>query len=181
MAKDLNKVMIIGRLGADPELRYTQGGQAICSFRVASGRSWRDAGGNQHEDTEWFRVVAWEKLGEVCTQYLTKGSRVYVEGRLQTRKWQDATGQDRYSTEVVAGDMIMLDSRREIGGGTPPQGPDSADPGIPDAEPGDDDVLFPTRGAAPAQTRPPATRHVPGVRKSSAGAVKAFADEDLPF
>ncbi|MBK8200264.1 MAG: single-stranded DNA-binding protein [Acidobacteria bacterium] len=181
MAKDLNKVMIIGRLGADPELRYTQGGQAICSFRVASGRSWRDAGGNQHEDTEWFRVVAWDKLEETCTQYRTKGSRVYVEGRLQTRKWQDATGQDRHSTEVVAGDMIMLDSRREIGGGTPPQGRIVPTLGFPMRSQATTTCCSPTRGAAPAQTRPPATRHVPGVRKSSAGAVKAFADEDLPF
>ncbi len=100
MGKDLNKVMLTGHLGADPEMRYTSQGSAVTTFRVASGRRWKSADGVDHDDTEWFRVVAWDKLGEICNQYLTKGTRVYVEGRLQTRKWQDQTGADRYSTEV---------------------------------------------------------------------------------
>jgi single-strand DNA-binding protein len=111
MAKDLNKVQLTGHLGADPEMRYTAQGSAVTSFRVASNRSWKDRDGNPHEDTEWFRVVAWDKLGEICNQYLTKGTRVYVEGRLQTRKWTDQQGQERYSTEVIAQDMIILSSR----------------------------------------------------------------------
>lgn len=111
MAKDLNKVQLTGHLGADPEMRYTSQGSAVTSFRVASNRTWKDRDGNAHEDTEWFRIVAWDKLGEICNQYLTKGTRVYVEGRLQTRKWTDQNGQDRYSTEVVAQDMIILSSR----------------------------------------------------------------------
>ena len=112
MAKDLNKVMLTGYLGADPEMRYTPQGSAVTTFRVASGRSWKSSDGSQHEETEWFRCVAWDKLGEICNQYLTKGTRVYVEGRLRTNKWQDKeTGQDRYSTEVIASDMIMLDGR----------------------------------------------------------------------
>ncbi len=113
MARDLNKVMITGRLGADPEMRYTPQGSPVTTFSVASGRTWRSADGTQHNDTEWFRVVAWEKLAEICNQYLTKGAQVYVEGRLQTRKYQDRDGNDRYSTEVIASDMIMLGSRRE--------------------------------------------------------------------
>ena len=111
MSKDLNKVQMTGRLGADPEMRLTPQGHAVTTFRVASNRSWRSAEGESQEDTEWFRVVAWNKLAEVCNQYLAKGARVYVEGRLQTRQWQDQDGQTRYSTEVIASDMIMLDIR----------------------------------------------------------------------
>jgi single-strand DNA-binding protein len=113
MAKDLNKVQLTGHLGADPEMRYTAQGSAVTTFRVASNRTWKDRDGGTHEDTEWFRIVAWDKLGEICNTYLTKGTRVYVEGRLQTRKWTDRDGQDRYTTEVVAQDMIILSSRSE--------------------------------------------------------------------
>src|SRR5689334_16525267 len=105
--------MLTGYLGADPEMRYTAQGSAVTTFRVASGRAWKSADGTQHDDTEWFRVVAWERLGEICNQYLTKGTRVYVEGRLQTRKWQDKDGQDRYTTEVIANDMIILSSKQD--------------------------------------------------------------------
>ena len=114
MAKDLNKVMLTGRLGADPEMRYTPQGTAVTTFRVASNRSWNSSDGTAHDDTEWFRIVAWEKLGEICNQYLQKGTRVYVEGRLQTRKWQDKdTGQDRYLTEVVG--VVEDKSRHQLG------------------------------------------------------------------
>src|SRR5215211_37874 len=114
MAKDLNKVMLTGHLGADPEMRYTSQGSAVTTFRVASGRRWKSADGVDHDDTEWFRVVAWDKLGEICNQYLTKGTRVYVEGRLQTRNWDDKnTGEKRYMTEVIAQDMIILSSRND--------------------------------------------------------------------
>ena len=113
MSKDLNKVMLTGYLGADPEMRYTAQGSAVTTFRAASGRTWKSADGTQHDDTEWFRIVAWDKLGEICNQYLTKGTRVYVEGRLQTRKWQDQNGQDRYTTEVIANDMIILSSKQD--------------------------------------------------------------------
>jgi single-strand DNA-binding protein len=112
MAKELNKVQLTGRLGADPEMRLTSQGHAVTTFRVASNRSWRGADGEAHEDTEWFRVVAWNKLAEICSQFLAKGARVYVEGRLQTRQWQDQEGQTRSSIEVIANDMIMLDTRR---------------------------------------------------------------------
>ena len=112
MSKDLNKVMIIGRLGADPELRFTPQGTPVTTFRVASGRQWRDADGTTHEDTEWFRVVVWNKLAELCHETLTKGSRIYIEGRVQTRTWQDQAGQDRYITEVIVSEVILLDARK---------------------------------------------------------------------
>jgi single-strand DNA-binding protein len=112
MSKDLNKVLIIGHLGADPELRFTPQGTPVTTFRVASGRTWKDADSTAHEDTEWFRVVVWNKLAEVCNTHLAKGSRVYIEGRVQTRKWQDQAGQDRYTTEVIVSDVIMLDGRK---------------------------------------------------------------------
>ncbi len=112
MARDLNKVMIIGRLGTDPEMRYTPSGSPVTTFRVAVGRQWRDSNGETHDETEWFSVVAWNKLAEICNQYLTKGIRVYLEGRLQTRSWEDQqSGQTRYKTEVIATDMIILDGR----------------------------------------------------------------------
>ena len=111
MAKDLNKVMIIGRLGKDPEMRYTPGGSPVTTFSVAAGRQWKDGSGDVREETEWFNVVTWNKLAEICNEHLRKASRVYIEGRLQTRQWQDQDGQTRYRTEVIASDMIMLDGR----------------------------------------------------------------------
>ena len=116
----LNKVMIIGRLGADPELRYTQGGQPVCSLRVATDESYTDKDGNRVERTEWHRVVVFWRAAENCNQYLRKGSLVYVEGRLSTRKWQDQNGQDRYSTEIRADRVQFLD-RKENGGQKPAQ------------------------------------------------------------
>ena len=111
MAKDLNKVLIIGRLGKDPEMRYTTGGSPVTTFSVAAGRQWKDGSGDAREETEWFNVVTWNKLAEICNEHLRKASRVYIEGRLQTHQWQDSEGQTRYRTEVIASDMIMLDGR----------------------------------------------------------------------
>ncbi|RWX42922.1 single-strand DNA-binding protein [Candidatus Electrothrix aarhusensis] len=113
----LNKAMLIGNLGADPELRYTQSGVAVASFNVATTRRWKDKEGQQQEETEWHKIVAWQRLGEICNEYLHKGSKVYVEGRLQTRKWQDQSGNDRYTTEIVASDVQFLTPRGEGGGG----------------------------------------------------------------
>ncbi|HEY0602521.1 MAG TPA: single-stranded DNA-binding protein [Herpetosiphonaceae bacterium] len=112
MAKDLNKVMLIGRLGTEPELRYTQQGVPITTFRMAISRQWRDSEGNQRDETEWFTVVSWNRLAEICSEFLQKGARVYIEGRLQNRSWDDAqSGEKRYRTEIVANDMIILESR----------------------------------------------------------------------
>ena len=112
----LNKAMLIGNLGADPELRYTQSGVPVASFRIATSRRWKDKDNQQQEQTEWHNIVAWQRLGEICNEFLHKGSRVYVEGRLQTRKWQDQNGNDRYTTEIVATDVQFLTPRGESGG-----------------------------------------------------------------
>jgi single-strand DNA-binding protein len=109
MAKDLNKVMIIGNLTRDPELRYTPNGQAVASVGVATNRSWNDQAGERKEDVEFHDVVAWGKLAEICSQILAKGRRVYFEGRLQTRQWEGQDGAKRNKTEIVATDMIVLD------------------------------------------------------------------------
>ena len=110
MARDLNKVQLTGRLGADPILRYTAQGSAMITFRVASNRVWRNSSGVSHEDTEWFRVVAWDQLAERCGGQLARGDHIYVEGRLQTRQWVAADGQQRYAAEVVASEVIVLGS-----------------------------------------------------------------------
>ncbi len=111
----INKAIIIGNLGADPEIRYTQSGSPVATFNVATTERWKDQDGTQKEATEWHRIVAWRRLAEICGEYLHKGSRVYVEGRIQTRKWQDQNGNDRWTTEIIAREMKMLD-RRETGG-----------------------------------------------------------------
>jgi single-strand DNA-binding protein len=107
----LNKVMVIGNLGADPEMRYTADGAAVTNFRIAASRNYTGADGERKEETEWFRIVAFRKLAELCNQYLQKGRRVYVEGRLQTRSWEGQDGQKRYTTEVIAQDVQFLDSK----------------------------------------------------------------------
>ena len=116
----LNKVMIIGRLGADPELRYTQAGQPICSLRIATDESYTDKDGNRVERTEWHSVVAFGKTADHCNQFLHKGSLVYVEGKLATRKWQDQNGHDRYTTEIRA-DRVQFLEKRENGPQKPAQ------------------------------------------------------------
>ena len=121
MARGINKVILVGNLGADPETRYTSGGSAVSNIRVATTDSWRDKQtGEQQERTEWHRVVMFGRLGEIAAEYLRKGSQVYIEGRLQTRKWQAQDGSDRWSTEIVANDMQMLGSRGGGGGSMPP-------------------------------------------------------------
>ncbi len=107
----LNKVMVIGNLGADPEMRYTADGSAVTNFNVAASRRYTASDGERKEDTEWFRIVVFAKLAELCNQYLQKGRRVYIEGRLQTRSWEGQDGQKRYTTEVVAQDVQFLDSK----------------------------------------------------------------------
>lgn len=113
----INKAIIVGNLGADPEVRYTQSGSQVASFNVATTERWRDQSGEQKESTEWHRIVAWKRLAEICGEYLHKGSKVYIEGKIQTRKWQDQNGNDRYTTEIVAREMKMLDRREGAGGG----------------------------------------------------------------
>jgi single-strand DNA-binding protein len=110
----MNKVMIIGNLGRDPEMRYTPSGRPVTTFSVATTRSWHSSDGERHEDTEWFNVVAWGNLAEICNNYLHKGQQVYVEGRLQTRRWEDSDGNKHFAIELVAREMIMLGDRKDV-------------------------------------------------------------------
>ncbi len=130
MGRGLNKVLIIGNVGRDPELRYVPSGRAVTSFSVATTRGWTNANGERREETEWFNVVAWGHLAEICKQHLRKGRQVYIEGRLQTRGWEDREGKKHFRTELVAQEMIML-------GGPPPV--ESAEPpSSTEEEPGDE-------------------------------------------
>ncbi len=128
MARGINKVILVGNLGADPETRYTASGSAVTNIRIATSESWRDKqSGEQQERTEWHRVVFFGRLAEIAKEYLRKGSQVYVEGRLQTSKWQGQDGQDRYTTEIIANEMQMLGGRGDGGGASRgPRGDDSA-------------------------------------------------------
>jgi single-strand DNA-binding protein len=117
MARGVNKVILVGHLGKDPEVRYAPNGGAVANITLATSESWKDkATGEKQERTEWHRVVFFGKLAEIAGEYLKKGAQIYVEGRLQTRKWQDKEGKDRYTTEVVGGEMQMLGSRSGAGG-----------------------------------------------------------------
>ncbi len=130
----LNKVMVIGNLGADPEMRYTADGNALTSFRVAASRNYTTPDGERREETEWFSIVAWRKLAEQCSQFLQKGRRVYVEGRLRTSSWDTPDGQKRYRTEVIADRVLFLD---RPGGAPLPEEPEavSAAPSEPEEVP----------------------------------------------
>ena len=115
----INKVILVGNLGQDPEIKYTQSGDAVANFSLATSETWKDKAGVKQERTEWHRCVAWRKLAEIIQQYVRKGSKIYVEGKLQTRKWQGSDGQDRYTTEIVVSEMQMLDGKS--GGQSAPQ------------------------------------------------------------
>lgn len=116
MAKSLNRVQLIGNLTRDPELRYTPSGSAVCSFSIATNRSWTTDTGEKKDESEFHRIVAWNKLAEICSQFLTKGRKVFVEGRLATRSWQAQDGTQKQTTEIVISDMILLDNRKSEGG-----------------------------------------------------------------
>lgn len=116
--RSINKVILIGNLGVDPEMRHTAGGQAVCNFRIATSESWGGRDGQERQEkTEWHNIVAWAKLAEICNEYLRKGRQVYIEGRLQTRQWEDKDGVKRYTTEIVAQNMMMLGGPGGGGGG----------------------------------------------------------------
>ncbi|HXN40605.1 MAG TPA: single-stranded DNA-binding protein [Myxococcaceae bacterium] len=111
MAGGVNKAILVGNLGADPEVRFTPGGQAVANFRIATSESWTDKGGQKQERTEWHRIVVWGKLAELCGEYLAKGRQCFVEGRLQTREWTDKENKKNYTTEVVANNVVFLGAR----------------------------------------------------------------------
>lgn len=162
----LNKVILIGNLGADPEIRATSSGESICNLRLATTEKWKDkVTGEARETTEWHRVVLYRRLAEIAGEYLRKGSAVYIEGRLRTRKWQDKEGKDNYTTEIIAEQMQMLGSREGMGGG------DSEGGGY--SRGGDEGG---GRSERPAQ-RPAASRPAP--QKSSTGFDDM--DDDIPF
>lgn len=153
MSRGVNKVIIVGNLGDDPTTRYTQSGTAITNITIATSESWKDKQtGQQQEKTEWHRVVFFNRLAEIAGEYLKKGSKVYVEGSLQTRKWQDQSGQDRYTTEIKASEMQMLDGRQDTPNNPQIQGASRAAPpqqtstdagaGVPDMDSFDDDIPF---------------------------------------
>ncbi len=177
----VNKAIIIGRLGADPEVRYTPGGQNVANFRVATNEAWTDKNGQRQERTEWHRIVVWGRQADLCKEYLRKGRTVYVEGRLQTREWDDRDGNKRYVTEIVAQSVRFLDGGsggRAAGGGPGPDddfgmpGPPGApDPGPYEAEPA------PRRATGPGTaSRPPAA-----AAPSAGTPGESFEDDDIPF
>jgi single-strand DNA-binding protein len=115
MSNDLNQCSFIGRLGRDPETRHMPSGKAVVNFSIAVGSSWKDKQtGDRKEQTEWVNIVAFDKLGEICAEYLRKGSQVFIQGAMRTRKWQDKEGKDRYSTEIIASQMQMLGGKRDV-------------------------------------------------------------------
>ena len=157
MARGVNKVILVGNLGRDPEIKYTASGAAIANITIATSESWNDKqSGERVEKTEWHRVVAFQRLAEIMGEYLKKGSQVYIEGKLQTRKWQDQNGQDRYTTEVVASDMQMLGSRGGEGGGSQPN----------------------TGGGFRSNPQPQQQQQKQAAPDSSSG---GFDDDDIPF
>ena len=153
MARGINKVILVGNLGQDPEIRYTPSGMAIANVTIATTDAWKDKQtGEQQERTEWHRVVFFNRLAEIVGEYLKKGSQVYVEGRIRTNKWQDQSGQDRYTTEIVASEMQMLGSRSQGAGAASPTDYNQARPAAKPAAKGapppaqaddfDDDIPF---------------------------------------
>ena len=146
MARGVNKVILVGNLGKDPEVRYMANGGAVCNATLATSESWKDKqSGEQKDKTEWHNVVFYRRLAEIAGEYLKKGSQVYIEGKLQTRKWQDKSGNDRYTTEIIASEMQMLGGRGGGGsadfGGKPASQPAPAPAGAADAD-FDDDIPF---------------------------------------
>jgi single-strand DNA-binding protein len=152
MARGVNKVILIGNLGKDPQQRAMPSGKAVVNFSLATTEGWRDKQtGENKEQTEWHNVVLFDRLAEVAAEYLRKGSQVYIEGRIRTRKWQDKEGQDRYTTEIIANEMQMLGGRGQSGA-----------------------------GAGAAQERAPQRQPEPAARSEAAGVAESF-DDDIPF
>ena len=165
MARGVNKAILVGNLGADPETRYSASGGAITNINVATSDSWTDRQTNERrERTEWHRVVMFGRLAEIAEQYLRKGRQVYIEGRIQTRKWQGQDGQDRYTTEIVANDLQMLGGRGDSEEWNRPAGPPQAPP--------------PGRGAPGGRGGDPASG---AERGSGSGATDPDIDDDIPF
>lgn len=172
MARSLNKAQLIGNLTRDPELRYTPNGTAVCSFGLATNRSWKTDSGEKHDEAEFHNIVAWNKLAELCSQFLVKGRKVFVEGRLATRTWTGQDGTQRNRTEIVISDMILLDSRR-------PEGEAESQPAAPVKTEGpkeEEKVSEPPT----ASTSNVAQANV-AAAKSDLAAVEEVVPDDIPF
>ncbi|MPS47709.1 single-stranded DNA-binding protein [Methylobacillus sp.] len=162
----VNKVILVGNLGRDPEVRYMPNGEAVANFSIATTDSWKDKNGQRQERTEWHNIVMYRRLAEIAGEYLKKGRPVYIEGRLQTRKWQTKEGQDRYTTEIIADQMQMLGGR-DSGGGA------SYD--------GGDDFNQDYSQSAPRQQAAPAQRPAPAASKPAGGSNFDDFEDDIPF
>lgn len=167
MATGVNKVILVGNLGADPEVRFTPGGQAVANFRIATSDSWTDKSGQKQERTEWHRIVVWGKLAELCGEYLKKGRQCFIEGRLQTREWTDKEGKKNYTTEVVANSVVFLGGRDGASAGGGQQRQYSRSQQQPQQQgPGDYDYGPPAGG---------------GMDDNMGGGMGGGADDDIPF
>ena len=166
MARSLNRVQLIGNLTRDPELRYTPQGTAVCSFSIATNRNWTTDTGDKKEEVEFHRIVAWNKLAELCSQFLVKGRKVYVEGRLLTRQWNAQDGTQKQTTEIVISDMILLDSKR------PEQAEAVTDSGSEDSQP-----------SQPAEEEKPQTKKTKKEKAESAAVdeEEEIVPDDIPF
>jgi len=189
MARSLNKVTLIGNLTRDPELRYTPQGTAVCDFGLATNRQWTTDAGEKREETEFHRIVAWNKLAELCAQLLSKGRKVYVEGRLQTRRWTTPDGQEKIATEIVISDMIILDSR-------PGKAEDEFDIPVPEEQVGEatPEAVAPTtvesttqgsssvsEDSKSAKTQKKSKGITDDKKKIEEGQEENSSDEDIPF
>jgi len=179
MARGVNKVILIGNCGSDPETRFMPNGNAVTNITVATSETWKDKQtGQQQERTEWHRVVYFNRLGEIAGEYLRKGSKVYVEGSLRTRKWQDQGGQDRYTTEIVGSEMQMLDSRGGSAGAgnySPEQQMGSAPQAMPQAAPQQQ------MGGAPQQAAPQSQQQPQQQYQQAPSPAMDDFDDDIPF
>ncbi len=193
MAKSLNRVQLIGNLTKDPELRYTATGTAVCSFGIATNRNWTTDTGEKHEEAEFHRIVAWNKLAELCSQFLVKGRKVYVEGRLATRNWTGQDGQQRSTTEVVIDDMILVDSRRPVDENHSGEQAREEHPAVSHAASGssaqahsapvsgtDDKGSVPAKKAAVSAPKPPKKAESPE-EPSGAPSTEDVTPDDIPF
>lgn len=175
MARGINKVILVGNVGGDPEIRYMTNGNAVCTLSVATSESWKDkTTGEKQDRTEWHRVVCFNRLGEIAGEYVRKGSKLYVEGSLKTRKWQDQQGQDRYTTEIIASDIQMLDSKGQGSSfnDIPPMGQQSTSFSDASMDQSSD------QGTARSQSTP--ARSQP-VTESTAQAAFDDLNDDVPF
>jgi single-strand DNA-binding protein len=186
MAKGVNKVIIVGNLGNDPEVKHMPSGGAVTNISVATSEAWKDKStGQPQERTEWHRIVFFNRLAEIAGEYLRKGSKVYIEGSLRTRKWQDQSGQDRYTTEIIANEMQMLDSRGEGGGGgyaqqSPQQQPQQPHQHAP-ATQGGGHQQSPNDQGGYAQSQPSAGAQRIAASHSSQPPQTDGFDDDIPF